>query len=419
MSKPFLAVFGGLAAMAPLATASVLVPTAAPAQVTSVITGQTVYSGLPGSGSGQPVASSATQLAVLGEGGNGYNNYQVSTAVTPSDIDFADNATALGSFSSLTTTTAVNITFTNNGPVAVAPTLQSQITPGGFGMYVADPGLNPTFVGGVVGDANQSPEVGASPSCECVADTRLNQYAAGPGNYGVPGYANEIAGASFSFTVLSNGVMVEDISGSLTLAYNPAPGGSPIYTLTLSPQAVAALPTFRLITSPGDPSALGYQWDAADLTVPLGGLLAPGASDTVSYDTTVTAYTLAGMSVVANNGRGQYFIDPQILAYSGFGDPIGRGGGGTPPDASRPDADGVPGSGTIQDVYFPRFQLGLPTFDPVTGDLSLPVSPTELPALPLTYTEAVVPEPEAWTLMLAGLGGVGLAMRRRARPRTA
>ena len=177
---------------------------------------------------------------------------------------------------------------------------------------------------------------------------------------------------------------------------------------------MAALPSFRLLTSPTDPAALGYQWDASDLTVALGGLLAPGASDTVTYETEVNAYSFAGVDTVYQDRSG-YHVFPQLLAYSGFGDPIGRGGGGTPPAARFPGEDSIPGSGTIQDVYFPRFQIGLPTFDSVTGELSLPVSDQLLPALPLTYTEAVIPEPETWALMLAGLGGVALAVRRRAR----
>jgi len=149
--------------------------------------------------------------------------------------------------------------------------------------------------------------------------------------------------------------------------------------------------------------------------VPLGGLLAPGASDVVSYDTQITAYTLAGTPDLGDGG--EFASSPALLAYSGFGDPIGMGGGGSKvepalaTDASDPSA--------IQDVYFPVFQLGLPTFDPTTGDLSLPVSDEVLPALPLTYEPAPVPEPGIWALLLAGMGGVGLGLRSRTARRLA
>jgi hypothetical protein len=392
--------------------------TDASAQVTSVITGRTVYSGIPGAGSGSPVGNSSTQLPVLGEGGDGYNNYQVSTAVGPNDITFADNATVLGSFSSLTTTTSVNITFTNNGSAAVVPKLKSQITPGGFGLYVGDPGFNPTFntSTGVVGDANQTPEIGPVNSCGCtVANTQLNHFATAPGNYPAPGFENQIAGVSFDFAISSNGNTLEDISGSLTLAYDPVSNG-PVTTLTLSPDAQATLSGFALNTMPSDLSALGYQWDGGDLTVALGGPLAPGDSQTVSYDTSVTAYVLAGDSVIYQAGKPlQYFIDPQLVAYSGFGDPIGKGTGGTPPQSVIFGAapQGVVGTGNISDIYFPRFQIGLPTFDPNTGNLDLPLSNKLLKALRLTNTVRAVPEPETWTLLLAGMGGAGFMLRRR------
>jgi hypothetical protein len=412
MNKPLFATAAGLLIMASTASA----------QVTSVVTSQSVNANLPGSPTAYPgpVASSATQLQTIGEGGPGYNNYQVSTAVTPTDIVFADNATTQGSLSHLSTATSVNITFTNGGSAPIVPTLQSEIIPGGFGIYVADPGLNPTFAGGLVGDVNQSPQSAATSVCGCSVNPVINTFAGGPGNYMVPGWENAIAGASFSFTVTSNGVVVEDISGALTIDYNPADASHPIINVTLSPQAVTALPTFRLITPAGDPSALGYQWDAADLTVPLGGPLAPGESDVVSYDTQVTVYSLAGESVTYQDGHGNYYIYPQLLAYSGFGDPIGKGtGGGSSAVPGGMFAADAPASGAIQDVYFPRFQIGLPTFDPTTGLLSLPVSDTLLPALPLTHAPAIVPEPETWALMLAGMGGVAFALRRRGRGRLA
>jgi hypothetical protein len=416
MNKALLAAAGGLLVMGPLVMAS-----EASAQVTSVTSGQTVTTILPFS-STHAVANSATQLSTTQNGGGpGYQDYQVSTAITPSDIIFGDSAITLGTLSSITTSTDVNITFTNQGSAPVVPTLQSQITPGGFGLYVGDPNSNPTFQHGVIGNAYMTPETGPNPNCGCNPVTTIAGFASGPGNYPAPGYQNDIAGASFSFQILSNGKTVEDISGALAISFNPANPSVPIITVNLSPQAVAALPSFRLLTSPSDPSALGYQWDTSNLTVALGGLLAPGASDTVSYDTTVSVYSFAGVDTVFQDGRGHYFTYPQLLAYSGFGDPIGKGGGGTPPVVRFPGdvaKAGSPDSGPIQDVYFPRFQLGLPTFDPLTGELSLPLSDQLLPSLPLSYTETVVPEPETWALMLAGLGGVALAVRRRARPRT-
>jgi len=389
------------------------------AQVTSVVTSQSVFTGNPqyynlsgpfnpySLGPLTPVGNSQTQLSLGGEGGPDYNNYQVSTAVTPSEIQFANGGTQVGSISAVETATSVQITYTNSGSTAVVPTLQSDILPGGFGIYVGNPNLNPTFdtKTGVTGDATQTPEL-------LSGGPTLDQLASGPGNYAqVPGFENAIAGATFSFEISSNGVVIKDITGSLIISYATTPAGR-LPVVTLSPDAAAALADFSQVTSPTDPYAIGYRWNGSSLTVPLGGLLSPGDSDVVSYDTQITAYTLAGTPETFIDGTGHYQSLPTLLAYSGFGDPIGMGGGGGRPSALDDNSSDPMG---IQDVYFPVFQLGTPTFDPTTGDVSVPVSDEELPALPLTYTPAPVPEPATWLLLLAGVGGVGLGLRRRAR----
>lgn len=409
MSKRSSIIIGGA-----LALASILAAASASAQVTQVVTGQTVFSGLPGgSGFARPSPNTATQLQVTGEGGAGYNNYQVSTQVSASDIKFADNATVLGSLSSVTTATSVDVTFTNKGSNSVIPTLKSQIIPGGFGLYLGDPASNPTFNNqtGIVGDANQTPEINIA-TCGCAGTiSPLLNYADNPGNYPTPGYADDVAGASFDFRISSNGVILEDISGSLTLLHDPV-NDTPELDVFLSPDAQAALPSFRLLTSPTDPYAVGYQWDASDLTLALGAALAPGASQVVSYDTTVTAFSFAGDSTVFQDGIPLvYSSDPGIVAYSGFGDPIGKGGGGTPPQTIGTGADpqGLSGPGPVQDVYFPRFQFGLPTFDPNTGTLGLPV----MKLVRSLSLNSAVPEPDTWALLLAGFGGAGLLLRRR------
>jgi hypothetical protein len=139
------------------------------------------------------------------------------------------------------------------------------------------------------------------------------------------------------------------------------------------------------------------------------GLLAPGASTVLSYTTTVSAVTSAASSLGACGGP---LGCPSILAYSGFGDPIGKSAG----------AKGV------SDPNFPQFELSLPTFNPTTGLADGPEIKGIAPSLPVpgqtTAQTAAnffpipsnvlgpVPEPETWVLMIIGLGGVGAALRR-------
>ena len=355
----------------------------ASAQVTAVITGgsTTVVLGNGGRATTQTSHNTASQINDVGS--NYAGNYQVVSDLTPNNIIFANNASAEGDFASVTSSTSLAVTYTNNGPTAVTPQLTSSITPGGFGFYSEQNQDNGTTIQNI----NNSPST----------STPFSSYATN---------SPFLAGASFSINIASNGIVFESLSGTVTISpavlfgMNAHP---PMVALTLG-GAAPSLNGFALLTPAGSMTEVGYQWDTTPLalTIP-GGPLASGGSRTLTYDTQVTAFT----SGATTQACGGVLSCPQLFAFSGFGDPIGRGGGGSPPSVAASPFGSAAGTG-IQDVYFPRFQFGLPTFDSTTGILSLPLVEPLLPALPLA-----VPEPETWALMLSGLAFVGMAVRRR------
>jgi hypothetical protein len=282
------------------------------------------------------------------------------------------------------------VTFTNDGPSAVTPRLSSEITPGGFGVYAALNIADPSTL--LISNINNSPPLN-SPF--------LNFDAFGNASN------SDIAGVAFSIRISSGGAVVESLSAALTispaveLGQNQHPA---IVTLSAAGDTATALNNFGLVQVDHPDSQVGYQWDATDLLFTLpGGPLEPGESRTVTYETQVTAFTLANLSAACG---GQYAC-PELFAYSGFGDPIGKGGGSAAlvnPFAQSLDPSAPTG------VSFPRFSFGIPTFDSQTGLLSLPLSADTLPSLPLGTG---VPEPAAWAMTLAGLGALGAVLRRR------
>jgi hypothetical protein len=339
--------------------------------VTTNSIGPINLSGSPGDSANEVGSGSDTEEA---------ENYQVSADVTSSEIAFANNTTSQGFGASTTTTTSVTVTYANNGSTSVTPSLQSTVLPGGFGFFMGNPAANPAATGFGVNDVNQTP-----PSTTATF-TSFTEYGSNP-----------VATAGFTFEILSGNTPVASWTAnvSLDMTYSIYTGYSYSVVETGSP----ALTGFGLVTPAGSDQSVGYQWDTTTLDVPLGVTLAPGQSSSLTYVATATTSTDA-----ADLACGTTSPCPQILAYSGFGDPIG-GHAGTTGGA---------------DPYFPVFDLSLPTFDPATGELGGPkiigVSPSLLlPGVaPATFVPippsvlAPVPEPEMWTLMLVGLG-LGLA----------
>ncbi|TRW15244.1 PEPxxWA-CTERM sorting domain-containing protein [Glacieibacterium frigidum] len=270
--------------------------------------------------------------------------------VAGDSIVFQNGNAAAGIASQVSSFTSLDITFRNSGTTAVQPILHSSITPAGLGL----------FVSAFCGEEARLPNCGGSNDYGplSVQQRSLNG-----------GEGSIIASSSFFFNVLSDGNAIYSISGGISLVYDFSLQQAIVVTDLAD--ASARLTNFNLVTDPEDPYAIGFAWDATDIDIAIEGLLNPGELRTLTYETGVTSFT-----------RNQSFDGRNVVAYAGFGDPIGRNGSIPPPPS------------------FTAFGFDTPTF----GDDG---------SLDVTYTGSLVPEPATWAMMIGGFGLVGAAARRR------
>lgn len=268
--------------------------------------------------------------------------------------------------------TQVGFTFTNDTGDDVQ--FNSLITAAGLGFYLAD--VTPAC---------------AFSSCDEVSGVgllsdvqRLNPFAAA----GVVG---------FDFAIRDNGEDLFHVVGQTSLDYTQ--GGAAFFndlfgtgTYLNGTGAMGLLKNFHLASSATDAAAHGFAWDATPVSFLLG-----GGTHNITYSTSVFSATNAL----------QLDCGASLVAYSGFGDPIGQSGSVENVDAfSIASADfgsfattsGCPADGPIKGL----------TFTPTTYDT--PVFKDGV----LTYGNTdSVPEPATWAMMILGFGSIGAMMRRR------
>ncbi|MGI4876807.1 MAG: PEPxxWA-CTERM sorting domain-containing protein, partial [Janthinobacterium lividum] len=290
--------------------------------------------------------------------------------VKPGIVEFQNGNASSGIDTTLTSRTAVDISFTNDGTTAVRPTLHSTLAPAGLGFYTGQ-----SCLGGVSG---------CGPGAVFPGDFRdfpqfsLDGWSAG---------SNVLAGASFSFRIISGDTVLYQLSGSVALEIDPLTGQTAAVDNLDAARAVLA--GFRITSPDGSGHQFGFAWDATPLVVNFapGTLLQPGESSTLTYETVVQTYSHAACFDLLTAAC--------LTAYSSFGDPIGRGGS-PDPSVSRSTALGGAASG----LTFGNLAFTSPTFN--DGILSLELA-----------SSSAVAEPATWAMMVGGLGLIGAASRRR------
>lgn len=396
----------GFARVALMAVAAASICSAASAQVTGYVVSRTatVRGFQPGGTSGGfnsflssgPVPDGNSQFATSIDYGT-YQNLQITTNVGAGHIDFANNVSVMGVNSFAAAETIIAVEYKNGTLNTVTPRLTSTISPAGFGVYSATVSGNPSF----------------DPLTKMIGD--INTMPGGTQNQGfllIPGWeVNDkvtLGWVDVGFQILNgadpdNLTILTDYSARLdiyllgggTTDHGPT---STSFELVQSSLTGLTLNNFRPEETNKPDTAVGYMWDATPVVLSLGSLGA-GESSKLIYKTRVSASMFLGAG----------YIETAMLAYAGFGDPLSADAGG----------------GGIADPDFPLITLGLPSFDPVTGefagasfegiqDAPLPLRnywPSDL----LPPTDAAVPEPATWALLITGFGLAGGALRRRTR----
>jgi hypothetical protein len=288
--------------------------------------------------------------------------------ITASNISFESGVAVSGAWSTATSYSGVDVTVTNlsDGLLSIEE-FGSTIIPAGMGFYLQErvgsatdnnifTGFGQTFSGLSFEDLSATVDVGSP-----------------------------FAYADFDFSVVSNDMTLYALSGSLSLSFDAE--GHVVQNYNLSD---AALALNGFVTAFDNELALAYAWDATDIVLPLGALLETGQSQVIQYRTSVTAFTRSDC------------ITPTtcLVAYSGFGDPIGRGGG-----VEFLSAFEGPGLLGYKAQSFDSALITGIVFDPQDVDV-----------FRLINGGGAVPEPSTWAVMIIGFGFAGAALRRRRAP---
>lgn len=313
--------------------------------------------------------------------------------VAPTYVSFESSNAVAGTSVTTISSSSVSLVFSNTGSTSVTPTLSSDIVPAEFGMYLANTG------GGCGGNVYTG--------CGLNSLTTFQQALSG-GNFG----SGPIATAEFDFKVYDGATLIYNVNGSMALQatgnatalnirsdFDPNFNQSPLANLQLAygnPNG----------NNQSDQSAFIYAWNATPIELQLAALGA-GQTRTLTYQTTVTSTSTVGCSL-----RDSTLC---LIAFSGFGDPIGLGAVDfaaaqsssalsflAAPTSAVTTLDGGFDGLDFSPVFFSR-----PTFDPQTGLLGFNL----IPGPPS------VPEPATWISLIVGFGVLGATLRgRRLRP---
>ena len=347
--------------------------------VTVVVPGQTTFSDAV---SGPTGALNGAYSPTGTRAGNSGGAYDTFVTTTPTTVSFQAANTVSGPRVTSISTTSVDLSFKNGANFIENGILESTITPAGLGFYVAGIGS-----GGCLYTSCSS-EGAAS-----FRDLRSSIL----GSTG--GSSTELGTVGVKFQVFRGESTLYDVQASMTLFANS--DGFFVDDTDLIAK-LSFLDGFGLSTAAASTKAYGYAWSGKDIEIKYGSLN-PFEDITLTYLTQVTSTSSA---FCARNSD-------CLIAFAGFGDPIGRGGGIESLEdlaafdfnsffevLDGPVLAGGSSAGPLTGVNFRGASFNLPTFDADTGRL-------------VFVATAAVPEPATWAIMILGFGAVGTALRRR------
>ena len=324
--------------------------------------------------------------SIKGAPGTG-GSFEALIDITQSHVSFESGVAVSGGYSGATSFSSVDITVANTGPQVLSiANFGSTIIPAGLGFYIQDrTGLaqdNNIFTG--YGEIGQTYDDNGDP----LPVPTFKSFTTTVGT----GAANPFAFADFDFNISTADQVnpLYHLTGSLSLYFDTFGNVQQGYNLS---DASLKLLGFQDVEGQfGLDSVYAFKWDATDIVVPLNAILNPGESKVITYETRVSAFTRTDC------------LDKTtcIVGYSGFGDPVGRGGaieeafarGFSPNLVGIDNHCGNDTSGAITHIEFCPVE-----FDPFR--LLAEGGPTG------------VPEPAAWTMMIVGFGAIGSTLRRR------
>ncbi len=289
--------------------------------------------------------------------------------VTPAYASFESGVAVSGPNASAQSHSGLDVDIVNNSAnnLVSIDSVGSTIIPAGLGFYMqdrtGDPSGGNAFTG--YGQAGYSS-----------FESLFTQDLAGT-TFATAGFTFDIYGDDYLENPYAEALYT--LNGNLTLSFddvgNVVRGGN---------IEAAGLSLNGFTTAYDNPFALAYAWGETDIEIMLNQLLEAGDSTSLYYRTTAYASTNTAC------------LDDAVtclVAYSGFGDPIGRGGG-----VSLAAARGV----RTQQAYNPITGI---VFDPQLID-PFRVNSTIIGG-------GAVPEPATWMTMILGFGLLGATLRRR------
>jgi len=304
------------------------------------------------------VGAGENKFVSNGEGGS----VEALVSITTSTVSFESGVAVSGSFAEATSFSGVDVTVTNvsDGLLSIQ-NFGSTIIPAGLGFYLQDRD-------GAAIDNNIFTGYGQTNTGFTFADLDPS----------VPD-GEAFAFSDFEFSVVSNEATLYSLSGSLAL-YRDGDNVFADYNLDAAAGALAGF-----VTAYDTPFALAYAWDSTDIVIPLDALLETGGSQVIQYRTRVTSRTRTDCITEVTC----------LVAYSGFGDPIGRGGGADFAAAAFAfDGPSISAINTITGIVF----------DPQSFQ-------------PFRFLDGdPIPEPSTWMTLILGFGVLGAALRRRRAP---